>query len=433
MRQDTIVALSSGPGRAAISVIRVSGLQVRFVIETVLAGAPQPRRASLGVIRDPVSGNPLDRCLALFFPGPQSATGEDVLELHVHGSVAVVRSVLRVVTDVAGVRLAQPGEFTRRALENGKLDLLQVEALGDLLNAETEMQLQQAQRQLSGELGQLCRLWRERIIAIRAQVEAELDFADEGDVQAGLILEASRDISHLLAEIKRVLGQAERGRRVRDGASVVVVGAPNAGKSMLTNALAVRDVAIVSDVAGTTRDALEAPLDMDGWSVVLVDTAGLRDAGDAIEREGINRTKQRVASADVILSVFAWDVPAVEVEVSPGASVIRVGTKADLAPAQGADVLVSALTGGGMDRLRAAIVDALRKGASGEPALVARERQREALGRVVMALETASSAWLAELMAEDLRRASFELGRLAGETDLDTVLDQLFRGFCIGK
>lgn len=433
MRQDTIVALSSGQGRAAIGVIRLSGHRVRFVIETILGTILEPRLARVVSVRNPGDGLVLDRCLAVFFSGPASATGEDVLELHVHGSIAVVRAVLALLTGNLAIRLAEPGEFSRRALENGKLDLLQVEALGDLLNAETLTQLRQAQRQLSGELGKLCTGWRQRLIEIRAMIEAELDFSDEGDVQTGLAEHAKLEVSVLLAEIRRVLGHAARGARVREGASVVVIGAPNAGKSMLMNALATRDVAIVSDLAGTTRDALEAPIDIDGWPVVLVDTAGLRVSSDIVEREGIRRARERASSADVILSVSSWDIPPVEFDVADGTVLIRVGTKSDIKPVNGMDILVSSLSGEGIAELRAMIGSALAEGMPAEPALIARERQQSVMRDVVMSLERAEVTTLAELMAEELRHSSFALGRLVGETDLDSVLDHLFQGFCIGK
>jgi tRNA modification GTPase len=433
MRQDTIVALSSGQGRAAIAVIRVSGLRVRFVIETFLGRSLEPRVARLVSFRDPATTQILDRCLALFFPSPASATGEDVLELHVHGSVAVVKGIIGLLESETAIRMAEPGEFSRRALENGKLDLLQVEALGDLLNAETAVQLHQAHRQLSGELGKRCTEWRRQLVGIRADIEAELDFSDEGDVDSHLTERAEASVMSLLSEMRRVLGDAARGARVRDGASVVVVGAPNAGKSMLMNSLSGRDVSIVSDSAGTTRDVLETAIDLGGWPVVLVDTAGLRDSTDAVEREGIRRARERAAAADVILAVSSWDVPAASFQAPDCASVIRVGTKGDLQSVPDVDVLISSVTGAGLDALRSMIAASLGDAAPSEPALIARTRQRAVLQEVVGSLERAARSPVAELMAEDLRHASFGLGRLVGETDLDSVLDHLFQGFCIGK
>jgi tRNA modification GTPase len=434
MQHQSIVAVSSGQGRAAITVVRVSGPAVRFVIETILSTRLEPRFARLVVLRDPVDLAIVDRCLALFFAAPASATGEDVLELHIHGGLAVTRAVMVILTTLPGVRLAEPGEFTRRGLENGKLDVLQVEALGDLLNSETSAQLQQAQRQLSGELGKRALGWRERLTSLRALIEADLDFADEGDVGPDLVDRVRIDVQALADEIVAVLGQAERGARIREGAPVVVVGAPNAGKSQLINALAGRQVGIVSDVAGTTRDVLEAPKDMHGLPVVLVDTAGLRDIGSGVvEREGMRLTRERAASADVVLSVCCWNIPPVEMVIPPGAKLIRVGTKADQYPVNSVDVLVSGLTGGGIDMLQAMIANACGHQMSQEPALVARQRQRVVLEEVVGALGRCSRLAQPELIAEELRHASFALGRLVGQTDLDTVLDDLFHGFCIGK
>jgi tRNA modification GTPase len=433
VHEDTIAALSSGQGRAAIALIRASGAKVRFVIETMVGVDLQPRQARLVSLRQPRDGSLIDRCVALFFPGPASATGEDLLELHVHGSVAVIDAVLGVLTAMDGIRLAEPGEFTRRALENGKLDLLQVEALGDLLCAETAAQLRQAQRQLSGELGRLVSAWRQLLIEARAKLEADLDFSDESDVQDGLPEAVRGAVADVQAAIRAVLGRAQAGRRIRDGASVVVVGAPNAGKSMLMNALAGRDVAIVSSIPGTTRDVLESPLDIGGWPVVLVDTAGLRESADVVELEGIRRARVRIGEADVILSVSSHDVPETDITAPTGVTMLRVGTKADIETIVGSDVSVSSLTGAGLDELRMLIAAALGKVLAGEPALVARARQREVLSEVAQSLERVGTLLVPELMAEELRHASFVLGRLAGQTDLDSVLDSLFHGFCIGK
>lgn len=433
MRESTIVAVSSGIGRAAIAVVRTSGSRVRFVVETILQCSLLPRVARVVTVHGPCAEKPLDRCLALYFEGPRSATGEDVLELHLHGGTAVVQAVMARLTQVNGIRLAEPGEFTRRALENGKLDLLQVEALGDLLNAETRAQLDQAQRQLSGELGRLALEWRERLVSLRAGIEAELDFSDEGDVPGNVLVASRPAILDLAAAIEHVLGQAEHGRRIREGVSVVVLGAPNAGKSMLMNALAGRDVAIVSDRKGTTRDLLEAPIDCGGWPVILVDTAGLHATEDGIEREGIRRAMSRASSAELILLVSSWDVEPVTVDAASNTTVIRVGTKCDQQQVDGVDVRVSGLTQDGIDDLRSRIAEALGKTSQLEPALVARERHRVVLSDVILSLRQASESAVLELMAEDLRRASFMLGRLVGETDLETVLDRLFEGFCIGK
>lgn len=436
---DTIVALSSGQGRAAIALVRVSGPLTRFVIETILSQPLVPRMARLVAVTEPVSGQVLDHCVATFFAAPRSATGEDVVELGLHGGLAVVEAVLRCICEIhPDIRLAEPGEFSRRALENGKLSLVQVEALGDLLEAETRQQLAQAQRQLSGELHDMAGLWRERLTRMRALIEAELDFSDEGDVADGQLATVQGLAGALENDIRAVLGTAERGRLIRDGAVIAIMGAPNAGKSMLLNALVGRDMAIVSDIPGTTRDLIEAPAVIEGWPVVFVDTAGLRQSLDPVERLGIERARAMTERADVVLLVSAPDVPPVgQEELIGGAKIIQVRTKRDIDlssvdPGNTA-IRVSALSGAGLDQLRDAIGGRLRMLLSGEPSLVSRERQRKALSEAVYTLARSRQQKAGELLAEDLRSASQALARLVGATDLDTVLDRLFAGFCIGK
>ncbi len=436
---DTIVALSSGQGRAAIALVRVSGSLTRFVIETILSQPLVPRMARLVTVTEPVSGQVLDHCVATFFAAPRSATGEDVVELGLHGGLAVVEAVLRCICEIhPDIRLAEPGEFSRRALENGKLSLVQVEALGDLLEAETRQQLAQAQRQLSGELHDMAGLWRERLTRMRALIEAELDFSDEGDVADGQLATVQGLAGALENDIRAVLGTAERGRLIRDGAVIAIMGAPNAGKSMLLNALVGRDMAIVSDIPGTTRDLIEAPAVIEGWPVVFVDTAGLRQSLDPVERLGIERARAMTERADVVLLVSAPDVPPVgQEELIGGAKIIQVRTKRDIDlssvdPGNTA-IRVSALSGAGLDQLRDAIGGRLRMLLSGEPSLVSRERQRKALSEAVYTLARSRQQKAGELLAEDLRSASQALARLVGATDLDTVLDRLFAGFCIGK
>ena len=436
---DTIVALSSGQGRAAIALVRVSGPLTRFVIETVLSQRLEPRMAKLVTVTEPVSGQVLDHCVATFFASPRSATGEDVVELGLHGGLAVVESVLRCICGIhPEIRLAEPGEFSRRSLENGKLSLVQVEALGDLLEAETRQQLAQAQRQLSGELHELAGLWRERLTRMRALIEAELDFSDEGDVADGQLVTVRGLAGALEDDIRTVLGTAERGRLIRDGAVIAIVGAPNAGKSMLLNALVGRDMAIVSSIPGTTRDLIEGPAMIDGWPVVFVDTAGLRESADPVEWLGIERARALTERAEVVLLVSAPGIPPVDQEGLTGcAEIIRVGTKSDI-DVSGVDpgsaaIRVSALSGAGLDQLKDAIGARLRTLLSGEPSLVSRERQRKALCEAVDALARIRQQRAGELLAEDLRCCSHALARLVGATDLDTVLDRLFAGFCIGK
>lgn len=433
---DTIVALSSGQGRAAIALVRVSGPLTRFVIETILSRPLSPRLATLVSVRHPATGAILDRCVATFFEAPRSATGEDVLELGLHGGLAVVDAVIDAICRLHGaIRLAEPGEFSRRALENGKLNLVQVEALGDLLEAETGQQLAQAQRQMTGELHDLAAVWRERLTQMRALIEAELDFSDEGDVADGQGTIVRELVAKLESDIRAVLGTAERGRRIRDGAAVAIIGPPNVGKSTLLNALVGRDMAIVSEIPGTTRDLIEAPVVLAGWPVVFIDTAGMRESDDPVERLGIERARHATARADLVLHVSAPDVPHSLPDCVPdGVDVISVQTKSDLAaPTRTDAVSVSALTGSGLGELEALIGARLRAMLSGEPSLVSRERQRRALTEAVEALGRARAQKAGELVAEDLRSAAQALARLVGATDLDTVLDRLFAGFCIGK
>lgn len=431
----TIVALSSGQGRAGIAVIRLSGPDVRFVIETIWRRPLAPRHATRLALRDPASGAVIDDGLGLFFPAPNSATGEDVLELHLHGSPGVVRAALRLLTGLApGIRLATPGEFSRRALSHGKLDLLGVEALGDLLEAETELQVSQARRLMDGGLANRVHDWRARLTELRSWVEAELDFSDEADVEDGWTARARLGASDIAQGIEALLEGAARGARIREGAVVAIVGAPNVGKSSLINALAGRSVAIVSEIPGTTRDALEAPVSIRGWPVVLVDTAGLRHSDDPIEKEGVRRARSLLKDASLVLAARSPDRPGrIDGELPAGTSVIHVGMKSDLGEVDAVDVAVSAQTGDGIEALMDLIASRLDALDAGEPPLVSRERQRTALRDAASALRHATELEPAELVAEELRRAHQALGRLVGEVDIESVLDRLFAGFCIGK
>jgi tRNA modification GTPase len=394
-----------------------------------------PRQAQLAVFRRPGDAQPIDRCIALFFEGPASATGEDLLELHVHGGLAVVDAVLTsVVTDLPMTRLAEPGEFTRRSLESGKLGLLQVEALGDVLAAETRQQLNQAQRQMAGEMTARVEGWRDRILDMRALIEADLDFADEGDVGDTLSAQVKSLASALHDEVAHMLGEAQRGQRIRDGARIAIVGAPNAGKSSLINAMTGRDVSIISDRPGTTRDVVEAPMVISGWSVVLQDTAGIRETEDDIEQEGVRRTRQRLSAADLVISLAAWDVPRLPLDVSfDGVHLLEVTTKADVKAPTDGSLGVSSKTGQGIPELMTQCAEILHGMMSGDPPLIARERQRVALEQCASALAAASRSALPELVAEELRLANGALARLVGAEDIDNVLDRLFAGFCIGK
>jgi tRNA modification GTPase len=441
---DTIVAPASGAGRAAIAVVRISGERTRDVLDALCGGAPPPRRASLRAIG--LANAPIDRGLVLWFPGPQSFTGEDMAELHVHGSRAVIRAVIDAVLSIPGTRLAEPGEFARRAFEKGKLDLTEVEGLADLVNAETEAQRRQALAQAEGSLRALYEGWRAELVRAQALIEAGLDFADEGDVIADVSAKADPIVARLLAAIAHHLLD-RRGERLRDGFKVVIAGAPNAGKSSLLNALAKRDAAIVSEEAGTTRDAIEVHLDLGGVPVMLIDTAGLRAAEGKIEAEGIRRALARAGDADLVLWVVDATAPQWHAPLGIGlgksgeadAAAVTVLNKIDLAPGAGAgtDCLkLSAKTGEGIEHLVDALAEktalAAEQGA-GAP-LLTRTRHRVELEGARAALERYGDAALGpEFKAEELRIAARHLGRLTGLIDVEEVLGAIFAEFCIGK
>lgn len=429
----TIVAVSSGNGRAGVAVVRISGARVRFVLETVVGFIPRSRHATLRPLRNG-SGEIIDTALVLFFPAPASFTGEDVAEFQVHGSRAVLTALLAALTALPGLRLAEPGEFTRRAFEAGKLDLAAVEGLADLIDSETEWQRKQALRQMEGALGHASEAWRTRLIKAMALLEAEIDFSDEGDVSGPLVSEAVADVTIVLAGLRDALGSFRMGERVREGFVVVLAGPPNAGKSSLLNALARRDVAIVSPQPGTTRDVIEVRLDLAGFPVTLVDTAGLRESADPIEAEGVRRALALAEKADLILRLRSID--SAPNQIDGDARALTLATKADLGgELMPGELAVSVHSGEGLDKLLHAIGARLGALSSPEPALITRERQRLAVADAVEALERVVDARhvQAELLAEDIRIAVRALERLVGRVDVEDVLDQLFAGFCIGK
>src|SRR5215472_5996391 len=366
--RSTIFALSSGHPPAAIAVIRISGPQARHALERLTGRVPQPRQAALVRVREPANGEVIDEALALWFPAPASETGEDVAELQLHGGQAVVAGVLKALGAIEGCRLAEPGEFSRRAFENGKLDLTAVEGLGDLIAAETAAQRRQALRQLQGLIGDRAEAWRQRLIEALALIEARIDFSDEGDVPEDLIAPAAKVVRGLRDEIAAVLADRGRGERLREGLRVAIAGAPNVGKSTLLNRLARRDAAIVSPHAGTTRDVIEVHFDLGGYPVTLLDTAGLREAADPVEQEGIRRAWSAVADADLAL----WVVDASKAETGLWLAQSSAATprwivlnKTDLLTAPAADTVakvsgqlrghtlltLSAMTGAGVDEL----------------------------------------------------------------------------------
>lgn len=426
---DTIVALSSGAPPSGVAVIRLSGPEVTRIVGDVVGALPKPRRLTLRPIG---VESLLDRGLVAWFPGPHSFTGEDCAELQVHGSPAGVRAILKLLTS-KGARLAEAGEFTRRAFENGKLDLVEIEGLGDLLEAETENQRRQALARFEGGLSRRIDRWREQLLDLRAEIEARLDFADEGDVAETLPEDFGAAIGGLKADIIDALASVEHGRIIREGIRVALAGPPNAGKSSLLNALARSDIAIVTDEAGTTRDVREVPLDIDGQLYILLDLAGLRETDSKAEAEGVRRAREAIASADIVLWLTAPDIPGGEPE--PGLTPqLRIGTKRDLGDVAGADLLVSAQSGYGLAELLEQIKRIGQGLVMGEPSLLSRERDRLALTDAVAALDGARhQLGQPELAAESLRRASQSLERLLGRLDSERVLDRLFSSFCIGK
>jgi tRNA modification GTPase len=444
--RDTIFALSSGRPPVAIAVIRVSGPRAGVALETLAGRVPEPRRARFVRLRDRPEGDALDDAVTLWFPGPNSETGEDVAELQIHGGRAVIAAVLAALGRIEGLRPAQPGEFTRRAFENGRLDLTAVEGLADLIYAETEAQRRQAYRQLAGTLGQRSENWRSQLIDAQALVEAGIDFPDEGGVPDKFLAPALATAQALRTEIVTTLADDQRGERLREGLVVAIAGPPNAGKSSLINRLAKRDVAIVTPHAGTTRDIIEVHLDLGGYPVTLLDTAGIRETQDPIEVEGVRRARERAAAADLVL----WVTDATAELVEPGRGegtgpVWQVRNKIDLASpgwepahcASGETFPMSALTGEGLPELIAALgrhAGAALAGA--ETSLVTRERHRVALRKVVDALGRAigeGAQGREDIVAEELRLAARELGRLTGRVDVEDILDVIFRDFCIGK
>ncbi|MGH6982238.1 MAG: tRNA uridine-5-carboxymethylaminomethyl(34) synthesis GTPase MnmE, partial [Stellaceae bacterium] len=398
--------------------------------------SPVARRATRVRFRDPDSGDIVDDGVAIYFPAPHSYTGEDVAEFHVHGSRAVIAALLEILGRREGFRLAEPGEFTRRAFENGKLDLTEAEAVADLVDAETAAQRRQALRQLDGVLGALYEDWRARLMRALARIEAEIDFPEE-DLPPDLWAGIRGDVAALAAEISAHLADGRRGERLRDGVSVAILGPPNAGKSSLLNALARRDIAITSATAGTTRDVIEARLDLGGYPVLLADTAGLRPSGDEIEQEGVRRALARAEAAD--LRVVMLDATQPRATIDPrlaGDGAIVVLNKIDLAPGATMDgaLRLSVATGEGMEALLKRLTEEVARRAGDQSApLITRARHRESLTLSAQSLIRFATATLPELAAEDLRQAARSLGRITGRVDVEDMLDIVFRDFCIGK
>ena len=424
---NTIFALASAQGRAGVSVIRLSGPDAKEVAAKFVSNLPNNRVAGLRILIDD-AGEPLDHALVLCFDGPRSFTGEDVVELHLHGSIAVVQSVLRVLGDSGLARLAEPGEFTRRALENGRMDLAQVEGLADLIESETEAQRKQALRVVTGHLGALVEQWRSSLIRAAALIEATIDFVDE-DVPVDVTPEVRELLTGVKTDLIKEIAGSKVAERIRVGFEVAIVGAPNAGKSTLLNAMAGRDAAITSDIAGTTRDVIEVRMDLKGLPVTILDTAGLRDGQDSVEVIGINRALERAGDAD--LRIFLAD----ENEVLPLVQLpddIRITPKADITGSG-----ISGLTGEGVSDLLDAIQQTLEQRSS-QAGLATHERHRIAMQSTLIALDVVLplvdlGPEHYDIAAEELRTAIRSLEALVGRIDVENLLDEIFSSFCLGK
>lgn len=445
LQEQTIYALASGRLPSAIAIVRVSGPGAVSALEALCRRLPSPRVATLETLKAP-DGSAIDESVVLWFPAPHSATGEDVAEFQVHGGRAVIAALFDALSRIAGLRPAEPGEFTRRAFENGKLDLTEAEGLDDLIHADTDKQRRQALRQLKGLLGDKAERWRKQIIDACALIEAGIDFSDEGDVPQDLQVHALRRVAALKHEIEKTLGASAQSERLREGLIVAIAGPPNAGKSTLLNRLARREIAIVSPHAGTTRDVIEAHLDLDGYPVTLLDTAGVRETDDPVEQEGVRRARERARNADLVLWLVDAEDGSENQPVSGNenhAPVWRVRNKVDLLKAAGNETAsepmrfdISAERGEGIAELLAALVHYARDYfGAGEGALISRERHRVLLRDTVDALRRAEqmSGHGDELIAEELRVAAFALGRLTGRVDVEDLLDVIFLEFCIGK
>lgn len=435
---DTIFAPATAPGRSAIAVLRLSGPRSRAAVES-LRGRPltSPGRLVPGWLRDPQTAQRVDYGMAVWFAAPATATGEETAEVHVHGSPAVLQSLMRILGQVPGCRPAMAGEFTRRAMMNGKMDLTAAEGLADLLAANTDRQRAQAIRHLGGDLRQKIEDWQRHLQDLQARLEAFLEFPDD-DLDAHMFTRCETILDAVLSDLDTLLASLVGGQQIRDGVTVVLLGRPNAGKSSLLNALARRDVAIVTPEPGTTRDVIEVTLDLDGVPVRLVDTAGLRETTAVVEREGIRRALEHAAQADLVILVDGpeGEAPAPPEGVLPR-QILRVWNKADLVgppDGQPVDVVLSAKEGQGITALEGALRE--RVSASVPPidqVCLTRDRHGDALEEAKAWLESARIQTLPDLMAEDLRLAQRALGRVVGTTDPEMILDRLFNSFCIGK
>lgn len=442
--QNTIFALASAQGRAGVAVLRISGPQARHAVALcVPQDALNPREASLRKIRNSETGVLIDEALVLWFPAPHSFTGEDIIEFHVHGGRAIVNALVDALSALPGFRLAEAGEFTRRAFENGRLDLTEAEAIADLVNAETEAQRRQAMRQYGGELGRLYEEWRVKLTRALAHLEAAIDFSDE-DLPEDMEQKQADEIRALIGAISQHLDDHRRGEHLREGFSIAILGPPNAGKSSLLNALVRREAAIVSSTAGTTRDVIEAHLDLGGYPVTFADTAGLRETADEIESEGVRRALDRAEQADLKLLLFdgaKWPHLDEKTRRLADENALFVVSKTDVLKGKTLSspgmnpLFISAQSGQGIKELLDRLIEEIdvRFASSGGAPPLTRARHRAALEECRDHLQRALKARAAELRAEDVRLASRALGRITGSVDVEDLLDVIFRDFCIGK
>jgi tRNA modification GTPase len=436
--RDTIFALASGSTRAGVAVVRVSGPAALAGFEKITGKKnPKPRHVYYAVLKDPETSVLLDRAIAFYFENPASFTGEDVVEYHLHGGKSVVDGVLAALGKIDGCRMAEPGEFTKRAFENGKMDLTEAEAIADLIAAETEAQRLLALDQLGGTLAKLYQGWTDRLAGILAHQEAEIEFPDE-DLPDGLASTLLPQVETLQNDIAAHLNDHRRGEMMRSGVMIAIIGAPNAGKSSLLNTLAARDAAIVSEEAGTTRDIIEVHLDLGGYPVILADTAGLRETEHGIEAEGIKRAHALADRADLKIALFdgtrdAGDEATLQMIDNHTITVISKADQGIVLPVDGYPV--SVVTGQGMDDFLKALTQRVRDLLSGDrnAPLLTRQRHRAALEEAFLALQRTMKADLPELAAEDMRLALRALGRITGRVHVEELLDKIFRDFCIGK
>jgi tRNA modification GTPase len=439
---DTIYALSSGMGRSAVAIMRISGRQTSALLQGIAGGLPPPRRLTLRTLKDPSTGELLDKAMVVWLPGPGSFTGEDCAELHLHGSPAILSAVMELLAEWPGARPAEPGEFTQRAFLNGKMDLVEIEGLADLLEARTAAQRRQAFRQMSGQASSVFESWRQQLLEIRASIEAVVDFAEERGVAETAAPQIDRSIRSLLQDIVGEVGRSAGSELLRDGFRVVLAGHPNTGKSSLLNALARREAAIVSDMPGTTRDAIEVTLDLDGVPVIVTDTAGLRsDTADAVEHEGMRRSRQHISGADLVVWVWSADVAGSDVPESSIRPDLIVQNKSDLPEKSGLmrndrAILTSCQTREGLEQLLIAMRNLLKdRYGDVESALFVSARQKLTAERSIRLLNDALDIGTdqLELKAESIRRATEEIARLTGKVDVEEWLGAIFSRFCIGK